>query len=585
MTRLTAIALTACLCTAVTASAQFPNPLKKKDDKSAAKETKAEAKNQERYSQLRQYAQDKYRNDVEFREEVDQRFEDMMREHSERAFEKNTERNSRMMMVHEDNWRVHQNLYDNLRVQDLINRIGQRVVPERSERLFAFKVTPDPVPSAETLATGTIYISTGMISMLDNEAQLAYILAHEMAHVELEHWKERMLMEVANEEMAAEKAQRTRRLGILGTVAGVGLGAAIGRSTGDALAGGALGGAAGLLAGMLLNRPLVVNWERVEEDQADELAFRQVLAANYDVREIPVLYQALERTVVRDSRVGLGFLGTRRRIAQRTEKAKDLIANAYKADIEAKLKGGMLKGDTPSYRNVMSELKRDNGIMAYYHDMYELARKNLKEAADVRTNDPAVHYFHGKVLRLVGRTPEDAKQAVLDFENAKKYDYRNQNYGASLHHALTLMDRDDSSTQKQTIAKELDTYVTDYARWNAEMFNARLFPPNLDAIYEYNRLYGDPGWRPKAPDLSDLPDFQRYYSIYSPGSAWPEASPTATKARISDTPSASEPGMIQNVQNVIQQTTGRGSKTGTASGAIGAANQVIQQKSTPPKKR
>ena len=31
-------------------------------------------------------------------------------------------------------------------------------------------------------------------------------------------------------------------------------------------------------------------------------------------------------------------------------------------------------------RSDMAELKRDNGIMAYYNDMFELARRNLDEA-------------------------------------------------------------------------------------------------------------------------------------------------------------------------------------------------------------
>lgn len=575
--------LAVCVCAAVTASAQFPNPLKKKDDKTA-KETKNDAKNEARYQQIKQYGQDKYRNDEDFRDEVDQRFEDLMREHSERAYEKNTGRGSRMMMVHEDNWRVHSRLYDNLRVQDLINRIGQRVVPERSERLFAFKVTPDPIPSAETLSTGTIYISTGMISMLDNEAQLAYILAHEMAHVELEHWKERVLLDVADEEMSAEKAQRTRRLAMITGIAGAGLGAALGKNAMDAAAGGMLGAAAGALTGMMLNRPLVVNWQRVEEDQADELAFRQMLAANYDVREIPGLYTAFERTVVRDSRVGLGFLGSRRRIAQRTEKAKDLIENAYKADIELKLKNGVLKGDSPSYRNVMAELKRDNGIMAYYNDMYELARKNLKEAADVRSNDPAVHYFHGKVLRLVGRTPEDAKLAIAAFRKAKDTDYRKQNYGANLHHALVLMEGEDFANSKEEISKELDAYVTNYARWNAEMFNSRLFPPNLDAIYEYNRLYGDPGWRPKAPDLTDMPNFERYYARYSPEGPWHDA-PPAREPKAQEKPATNEPSTMQAIQNAVIPATVRRTKVGTAAAIANTAGQVVQQKTSPAKSK
>ena len=51
--------------------------------------------------------------------------------------------------------------------------------------MYTFRVLYDPIPKALTLSTGTIYISTGMLSVLDNEAELSYVLAHEIAHVEM----------------------------------------------------------------------------------------------------------------------------------------------------------------------------------------------------------------------------------------------------------------------------------------------------------------------------------------------------------------------------------------------------------------
>jgi len=539
-----------------TASAQLPNPFRRgPDDK---REQKKDEKNVANYDQLKQYSIDKYKNDADFQDDVNQRFEDVMRQHSDRAYEKNTQRKSRMWMIHEDNWRVHEQLYDNLRLQDLINRIGQRMVPERSERLFAFKVTPDPIPSSETLSTGTIYISTGMISMLDNESQLAYVLAHEMAHVELEHWKEMVMMEVGTEEREANRQKNIRRWTLLGGIGGGTLGGILGGGFNDAAGGALLGGVGGYIAGNLLNRRLIVDWDRVQEDQADEIAFRAVLSSNYDVREVPNLYIAMEKLVTRDNRVALGFLGSRRRVAQRREKAKNLIDTVHRTDIEAKLKGNLMRAQAPEYTNVIAELKRDNGVMAYYHDMFELSRKNLADAVAIRDNDPAAHYFYGKVLRLTGRTPEDEKAAIAEFVKAKASDYRQQNYGASLHAALSLMESSTPGQNREQIAKELDEYVTNYAKWQAEYWNTRLFPPNLDAIFEYMRLYGNPDWRPTPPDLKDMPSFQQYYVRFSPdwqGSVAPPAAGGSASQR-SDPVVPPPPGTIQEqvrekVQNII----------------------------------
>ena len=265
-----------------------------KDKERERKEKERDTKNLSRYERLKDYTTNKFQTDPDFREEVEQSYENLLRDHSVRAYDKNVHRDSYIKTVHEDNWRIHVNLYDNLRVQDHVNRIGQRLVPEDSEHLYAFKVVPDPIPSAETLATGTIYISTGLISMLDSEAQLAYVLAHEMAHVHHQHWKERVMMQEGEEAFAADRAKKVARWALLGTIAGAGVGGAIGRDANSAVGGAAIGAGGGLIAGLLLNRPLVVDWDRVGEDQADELAFKQTLNVNYDVRETPKLYMALE---------------------------------------------------------------------------------------------------------------------------------------------------------------------------------------------------------------------------------------------------------------------------------------------------
>jgi hypothetical protein len=211
------------------------------------------------------------------------------------------------------------------------------------------------------------------------------------------------------------------------------------------------------------------------------------------------------------------------------DKAKDLIANAYKAEIEAKLKDGFLSSSA-EHRNLMAELKRDNGIMAYYSDMFEMARKNLGDAVAIRDNDPAAHYYYAKVLKLVGRTPEDEKLARDEFYKAVKTDSRDENFGSHLH--LALMMARDRAADKGQIAQELDAYVTDYAKLTVEDRIMRSFPPNLETIYEYMTLFGDSGWKPKPPDASQLRTMEaQYQMLNSPvATAPPPASLTGSGA-------------------------------------------------------
>ncbi len=59
--------------------------------------------------------------------------------------------------------------------------LGNRAVPEQVE--FRFRVLRDPMVQAFALPNGSIYVTTGLLSLLENEAQLAGVLAHESAHV------------------------------------------------------------------------------------------------------------------------------------------------------------------------------------------------------------------------------------------------------------------------------------------------------------------------------------------------------------------------------------------------------------------
>ena len=512
-----------CLLAAFVVLQAEPADRKTKEEKFAEKEKKSDERNSASYETVKEFSLNKYKTDPEFRDAVDAAFEETMREHSLEALSNNIGRSSKWVFVSEDTWRRHQILYDNLLVQDHINRIGQRLVPPDSEKLYAFRVVPEATPMARSLSTGTIYISTGLISMLDSEAQLAYVLAHEMAHVHLDHWKEKTMLDLGIKEYNAAQVKKIERIGMIASVVGAGLGGAIGKSGYAAVMGAVAGAGVGVLAGALLNPTARhVEWDKVQEDQADELAFKAVLSTSYDVREVPRLFLALDKASTKDARIQLGFIGKRKRLKQRTEKAEDLIKNAMKAEIELKAKNGFVSSSA-EHRNLMAELKRDNGILAFYSDMFDMARSNLAEAVAIRDNDPAAHYFYAKTLKLIGRTDEDMRLAKESFFKATKADTRHQNYGAHLHLAL-MMQREAGVDPKQ-VAKEMDTYVTGFAGWNAERQALVGYPPNLDSIYEYITLYGgEPNWKPHVPDLREL---ERYRALAAYGSP---VEPVATNA-------------------------------------------------------
>jgi predicted Zn-dependent protease len=85
-------------------------------------------------------------------------------------------------------------LYPNQQVNEYIDQIGQRLVPhsDRSDIPYTFQVVSDENINAFATMGGYVYVTTGLIKAADNEAQLASVIAHEIAHISERHAVEQM---------------------------------------------------------------------------------------------------------------------------------------------------------------------------------------------------------------------------------------------------------------------------------------------------------------------------------------------------------------------------------------------------------
>lgn len=383
-------------------------------------------------------------------------------------------------------------LYNNPMLQRYLNAMGQRLVPADSPNIYSFKILLDPIPRAESFSTGTILVSTGLIAMLDNEAQLAYVLGHEIAHVERNHFYETVRMSVLEPALNKEKEESAaRKKAILTTAVGVataGIGAQAAGLTG-ALVSGATGVAGSLIAGNLLFRTHATNteWSDLFENEADEASIGYILAQSYDVREAPKLYARLESAAAHDPRIGLGFIARQSRMKARDAKIQELLTGTLKETISAKLKAGGLVGSSGEFNLIMATLKRDNGIVAIDYDLFAMARDNLEEAVNLRSNDARAQLYLGKVISLTARNAEDRQEAEQHFMKAIQYDGSRGAYpDPHLEHALHLIGE---NGDKGEIRKELQSYIALYQRQHAG-----LLPSNMPILYDYLTLVGETNW-------------------------------------------------------------------------------------------
>lgn len=477
--------------------------LRKKEEDRKNREAKARTSEAKKYQTLTEFAEDLYAGDPEFRDDVDDAYLDLQGAHATEAYRINISRRKELLSTENEGevLRLRRALYDNPRVQEYVNRLGQQIVPDDSEKLYSFKVTVSPIPQAYTLSTGTVLISTGMISLLDNEAQLAYVLAHELAHVYKDHWRIKVMLPIAEAEY--NKKQEKKRAfwaGVL-TLAAGGIGAAIAGKDG-AVIGAISGFAAGAAIGSYYSRNIALDWNVAQENEADDFALKATLGKSFDVQEVPRLYATMSQVARVDNRIQLGFLGARSRIQARSEYAKKLIAGSLQTQLQEALKGNKLKGTSPEFNLVMAELKRDNGIEAFYFDMFQMAKLNLQQSVTLRSDDPLAAYYYGRVMKQVGRTREDLDIAQQSLLKAISLDTRHDIPEVQLHRALMLMDSKESGNQGEAIAA-LKAYITNYERKRATTISSQeLLPPNVDVLYGYMRLLGDKTWT--APELAEI---------------------------------------------------------------------------------
>ncbi|MAS87905.1 MAG: peptidase M48 family protein [Micavibrio sp.] len=143
--------------------------------------------------------------------------------------------------------------YKDAELSAYVNRIGQKLAQytERDDVKYTFTVIDSPIVNAFAVPGGYIYISRGLITLANNEAELASVIGHEIGHITARH-------------SAQQQSQ--------GVLANIGL-VALSIATDTA---------AVRQAGSLGTDLFLKSYSRKHENQADELGIRYIAKAGYD---------------------------------------------------------------------------------------------------------------------------------------------------------------------------------------------------------------------------------------------------------------------------------------------------------------
>lgn len=94
--------------------------------------------------------------------------------------------------------------YDDPELQAYVNKIGQRLVAQSDmpDRTFTFTVLDAPEINAFATPGGFIYVNRGLLAYLNDEAELAGVIGHEIAHVTARHHGRRKTAGVTSQVLA-----------------------------------------------------------------------------------------------------------------------------------------------------------------------------------------------------------------------------------------------------------------------------------------------------------------------------------------------------------------------------------------------
>jgi len=188
-------------------------------------------------------------------------------------------------------------LFHDSLITEYVNRIGQQIVSHSDATVgFTIKVVDSDELNAFTLPGGFLYVNYGVILAVEDEAELAGVMAHEIAHVAARH--------------ATRQMTRANMLSLISLPL-------------DLAGGGIVGQAVQLAVGFA--KPMeMLKFSRGFEAEADYLGLEYLYAAGYDPQ---AFISFLERASAEEKNIGKwsGLFSTHPLMTSRIKKGQNEI--------------------------------------------------------------------------------------------------------------------------------------------------------------------------------------------------------------------------------------------------------------------
>jgi len=229
---------------------------------------------------------------------------------------------------------------------------------------FHVRVLVDPTLNAFAMPNGAIYVHTGMLSRIENEAQIATILAHELSHTTHRHGVRGM------------RSIKNKTAFLMTFTVGTG-----------GIGGGVLGilGAVGTMAS-------VSGYSQDLEREADMEGFKRLVATGYDPRESPKVFQLLLEEAKRAKFKEPFFFGSHPRLEERIASFNEMARKFPSGEAAGALAAG-------EYERIVAPALPLNAAAALHAGDFDLALANVHRGQARTPDEPGLGFIAAETYR------------------------------------------------------------------------------------------------------------------------------------------------------------------------------------------
>lgn len=259
-------------------------------------------------------------------------------------------------------------------IVNYVNDVGNKIISVLPPQPFTYRfyIIKEDAYNAFASPAGHIFVYSGLLEAMENEEELAGIIAHEIAHVVCRH--------------ISQKIERSKKIGIA-TLAGIAAGIFLG-------AGGAATAAnTAIFGSVAAGQSMALAYSREDETQADQIGLDCLARAGYNIKGLlSVLTKIRSKEWFGSDQIPT-YLKTHPAIEERM------------ALIDTRLKKNEKAVNVDSYNFDRAHTR----LVAVYEDTSTVIKKF---ESDVRNHpgNPLAHYGYGLVLAKTGNRKDAAEE-------------------------------------------------------------------------------------------------------------------------------------------------------------------------------